>query len=67
MFPKQTKNLHEALESQGFITNSLSMEFSEELKTHSTVSKIYNWLADMKAERKDFIISNALEISNLDI
>jgi len=57
MFPKQTKNLHESLESQGFITNSLSMEFSEEIKTHATVSKIYNWLADMKAERKDFIIS----------
>ena len=33
MFPKQTKSLHESLESQGFITNSLSMEFSEELKT----------------------------------
>lgn len=57
MFPKKTKQLHESLESQGFITNSFSMEFSEELKTLETVTKIYNWLADMKAERKDFIIS----------
>lgn len=57
MFPKKTKLLHEYLESQGFVTNSLSIKFSEKLKTHNTVSKIYNWLADMKAERKDFIIS----------
>jgi len=57
MFPKLTKTVHESLESEGFVTNSLSMEFSEELKTHKTVSNIYNWLADMKAERQDFIIS----------
>ena len=57
MFPKQTKKVHEVLESQGFITNSLSLEFSEELKNYNTVSKIYNWLAEMKVERKDFLIS----------
>ena len=57
MFPKNTKRLHESLESQGFITNSFSIEFSESLKNYDTVNKIYNWLADMKAERKDFILS----------
>lgn len=57
MFPKNTKILHESLESQGFITNSLSIDFSESLKNYKTVSKLYNWLADMKVERKDFIIS----------
>ena len=57
MFPKNIKFIHESLESQGYITNSFSTDFSESLKNYQTVENIYNWLADMKTERKDFIIS----------
>ena len=57
MFPKNIKLIHEALESHGYITNSFSTEFSESIKSYETVEKIYNWLADMKIERKDLIIS----------
>tara|TARA_B110000438_G_scaffold151970_1_gene146002 strand:+ start:4108 stop:5211 length:1104 start_codon:yes stop_codon:yes gene_type:complete len=57
MFPKNIKFIHESLESHGYITNSFSTDFSESLKNYNTVEKIYNWLADMKTERKDFIIS----------
>jgi len=57
MFPKNIKFIHEALESHGYITNSFSTDFSESLKNYTSVENIYNWLAEMRTERKDFIIS----------
>lgn len=57
MFPKKVKLLHETMETFGYKTNTFSLELSEENKNYNSVSKIYDWLSTMKAERTDFILS----------
>ena len=57
MFPKKVKLLHETMESFGYRTNTFSLELNEENKNYNSVSKIYDWLSTMKAERSDFIVS----------
>ena len=65
MFPKKTKLLHEYLESQGFVTNSLSIEFSEKLKLNiplaGKMKKVNEIIEDLKLTKcRDTRIGGAL-------
>jgi 3-dehydroquinate synthase len=57
MFPTAVHRAHEDLERSGFVTNVLSLELSESNKNLSTVQKIYEWLAQHRAERLDTVVS----------
>ena len=57
MFPVLVRRLHEALEAGGYETHALVIELNEQRKTLDTASRIYNWLAEMRAERADCLVA----------
>lgn len=57
MFPTAVHRAHEALERNGFVTNVMTLELSESNKNLDTVQKIYEWLAQHRAERLDTVIA----------
>ena len=57
MFPVLVRRLHEALESGGYETHALVIELNEQRKTLESATRIYNWLAEMRAERADCLVA----------
>ena len=57
MFPLLVRRTHEALERGGYETHALILELGEEAKTIATATKVYEWLAEQRAERTDSIVS----------
>ena len=57
MFPLLVRRLHEALERSGFETHALILELGESAKTIETATKIYEWLAQQRAERIDCLVA----------
>ena len=57
MFPLLVRRAHEALERGGYETHALILELGEEAKTIATATKVYEWLAEQRAERTDCIVS----------
>tara|TARA_Y100000590_G_scaffold452771_1_gene596518 strand:- start:16911 stop:18017 length:1107 start_codon:yes stop_codon:yes gene_type:complete len=57
LFPLQVLNVSEILESNGYTTNVLTVDFSEANKNLDTVNYIYKWLSKLLAERNNLIIS----------
>ncbi len=57
MFPLLVRRLHEALECGGFETHALILELGEAAKTIETATKIYEWLAEQRAERIDCLVA----------
>ena len=57
MFPVLARRLHEALEAGGYETHSLVIELGESKKTLQTAARIYDWLAEMRAERIDCLVA----------
>ncbi|MBN4064155.1 3-dehydroquinate synthase [Dehalococcoides mccartyi] len=57
MFPNPTRRAHEALERGGYETHLLALEIGEANKNLETVQIVYNWLADLHAERGDIIVA----------
>ena len=57
MFPLLVRRAHEALERGGYETHALILELGESAKTIETATKIYEWLAEQRAERIDCLVS----------
>jgi 3-dehydroquinate synthase len=57
MFPNPVRKAHEALERGGYETHVLSLEIGESKKNLDTVQIVYDWLADLRAERGDIIVA----------
>ena len=57
MFPNPTRRAQEALERGGFETHVLTLEIGESNKNLSTVQLVYDWLADLRAERIDVVVA----------
>ena len=57
MFPLLVRRAHEALERGGYETHALILELGEEAKTIATATKVYEWLAEQRAERTDCLVS----------
>ena len=57
MFPLLVRRAHEALERGGYETHALILELGEAAKTIETATKIYEWLAEQRAERIDCLVS----------
>ena len=57
LFPLQVLNISEILERNGYITNVLTVDFSEANKNLDTVNYIYKWLSKLLVERNNLIIS----------
>ena len=57
MFPLLVRRAHEALERGGYETHALILELGEEAKTIATATKVYEWLAEQRAERTDCVVS----------
>jgi 3-dehydroquinate synthase len=57
MFPLLVRRAHEALERGGYETHALILELGEAAKTIDTATKVYEWLADQRAERIDCLVS----------
>lgn len=57
MFPNPMRRAQEALERGGYETHVLSLEIGEAKKNLDTVQIVYDWLADLRAERTDIIVA----------
>ena len=57
MFPLLVRRTHEALERGGYETHALILELGEAAKTIETAVKIYEWLAEQRAERIDCLVA----------
>ena len=57
VYPHIARPVLEALESAGIESHALVLYLGEVRKTLDAVRLAYNWLAEQKAERSDFIIS----------
>ncbi len=51
------RKVHESLESCGIVTNAVVLTLSETNKSLDMVKVGYEWLAEQKAERSDFIVA----------
>ncbi len=56
MFPNPIRRAQEALERGGYETHVLAIEIGEANKNLDTVQIVYDWLADLRAERTDIIV-----------
>ena len=56
MFPLLVRRAHEALERAGFETHALILELGEAAKNIETATKVYEWLAEQRAERTDCLV-----------
>lgn len=57
MFPSAVRRAQEALERGGYETHVLALEIGEANKNLETVQVVYEWLADLRAERRDIVIA----------
>lgn len=57
MFPILARRTHEALEKGGYETHALILELGEAAKSLQTADRIYQWLAEQRAERIDCLVS----------
>ena len=57
MFPNPTRRAQEALERGGFETHVLALEIGESNKNLETVQLVYDWLADLRADRGDIVVA----------
>ncbi len=57
MFPKAIRRAHEALERGGYETHVLALEIGEKNKNLETVQTVYDWLADLRVERRDIVVA----------
>lgn len=57
MFPSALRRAQEALERGGYETHVLALEIGEANKNLETVQVIYEWLADLRAERRDIVVA----------
>ena len=57
MFPLFVRRAHEALERGGYETHALILELGEAAKTIHTATKVYEWLAEQRAERIDCLVA----------
>jgi len=57
MFPSALRRAQEALERGGYKTHVLALEIGEANKNLETVKVVYEWLADLRAERRDIVVA----------
>jgi len=57
MFPNPTRRAQEALERGGYETHVLALEIGESNKNLETVQLVYDWLADLRADRGDIVVA----------
>jgi 3-dehydroquinate synthase len=57
MFSKPVRRAQEALERGGYETHVLALEIGEATKNLETVQIVYEWLADLRAERGDIVVA----------
>lgn len=57
MFPNPIRRAQEALERGGYETHVLALEIGESNKNLETVQVVYEWLADLRAERRDIVVA----------
>lgn len=57
MFPNPIRRAQEALERGGYETHVLALEIGEANKNLETVQIVYDWLADLRAERLDVVVA----------
>ena len=57
MFPGPVRRAQEALERGGYETHVLALEISEANKNLETVQVVYEWLADLRADRSDVVVA----------
>ena len=57
MFPSALRRAQEALERGGYETHVLALEIGEANKNLETVQLVYEWLADLRAERRDIVVA----------
>jgi 3-dehydroquinate synthase len=57
MFPNAIRRAQEALERGGYETHVLALEIGEANKNLETVQTVYDWLADLHAERRDIVVA----------
>jgi 3-dehydroquinate synthase len=57
MFPNPTRRAQEALERGGYPTHLLALEISESNKNLETVQLVYDWLAELRADRGDIVVA----------
>ncbi len=57
MFPTEVRRTHEALERGGYETHALILELGETAKSLDTANRVYEWLAERRAERVDTLVS----------
>ncbi len=57
MFPTEVRRTHEALERGGYETHALILELGEAAKSLETATRVYEWLAERRAERGDTLVS----------
>jgi 3-dehydroquinate synthase len=57
MFPNAIRRAQEALERGGYETHVLALEIGEANKNLETVQTVYDWLADLRAERRDIVVA----------
>jgi 3-dehydroquinate synthase len=57
MFPNPTRRAQEALERGGYATHLLALEIGESNKNLETVQLVYDWLAELRADRGDIVVA----------
>ncbi len=57
MFPNPSRRAQEALERGGYETHVLALEIGEANKNLETVQIVYDWLADLLADRSDIVVA----------
>jgi len=57
MFPNPVRRAQEALERGGYETHVLALEIGEVNKNLETVQVVYEWLADLRADRSDVVVA----------
>ncbi len=57
LFPVAVRTIQETLEAAGIVTHVMTLPSGEQEKTLATMSHIYDWLASLRGERGDTLIS----------
>ena len=57
LFPVAVRTIQETLEAVGIVTHVMTLPSGEQAKTLETVNHIYDWLASLRGERGDTLIS----------
>ncbi|NQW15867.1 MAG: 3-dehydroquinate synthase [Chloroflexi bacterium] len=57
LFPVAVRRVQETLEAAGVVTHVMTLHAGEQAKNLETLSYVYDWLADLRGERGDTLIS----------